>query len=54
MMRSKLARELLHATTRPITTTGYHYQLLATAGWKPHSTRRSPRESCAMTVPMAN
>ena len=28
-----LARELLHATTRPITTRGYHYQLLATAGW---------------------
>jgi pimeloyl-ACP methyl ester carboxylesterase len=28
-----LARELLHATTRPITTKGYHYQLLATAGW---------------------
>ena len=28
-----LARELLYATTRPITTRGYHYQLLATAGW---------------------
>jgi pimeloyl-ACP methyl ester carboxylesterase len=28
-----LARELLHATARPITTRGYHYQLLATAGW---------------------
>lgn len=28
-----LARELLHATTRPVTTRGYHYQLLATAGW---------------------
>ena len=28
-----LARELLHTTTRPITTRGYHYQLLATAGW---------------------
>ena len=28
-----LARELLHATTRPITTRGYHYQLVATAGW---------------------
>jgi poly(3-hydroxyalkanoate) depolymerase len=28
-----LARELLHATTRPIMTRGYHYQLLATAGW---------------------
>jgi len=28
-----LDRELLHATTRPITTRGYHYQLLATAGW---------------------
>jgi poly(3-hydroxyalkanoate) depolymerase len=29
----RLARELLHATTRPLTTRGYHYQLLATAGW---------------------
>jgi poly(3-hydroxyalkanoate) depolymerase len=29
----QLGRELLHATTRPITTRGYHYQLLATAGW---------------------
>jgi poly(3-hydroxyalkanoate) depolymerase len=28
-----LARELLHTTTRPITARGYHYQLLATAGW---------------------
>ena len=28
-----LARELLHATTRPITTRGYHCQLLATVGW---------------------
>ena len=28
-----LARELLHTTTRPIVTRGYHYQLLATAGW---------------------
>jgi poly(3-hydroxyalkanoate) depolymerase len=28
-----LARELLHATTRPLTTKGYHYQLLATVGW---------------------
>jgi pimeloyl-ACP methyl ester carboxylesterase len=28
-----LGRELLHATTRPLTTRGYHYQLLATAGW---------------------
>ena len=28
-----LARELLHATRRPLTTRGYHYQLLATAGW---------------------
>jgi len=28
-----LARELLHATTRPLTTRGYHYQLLATTGW---------------------
>jgi poly(3-hydroxyalkanoate) depolymerase len=28
-----LARQLLHATTRPIRTRGYHYQLLATAGW---------------------
>ena len=28
-----LARQLLHATTRPITTRGYHYQLLASAGW---------------------
>jgi hypothetical protein len=26
-----LARQLLHATTRPMTTKGYHYQLLATA-----------------------
>jgi poly(3-hydroxyalkanoate) depolymerase len=29
----QLGRELLRATTRPITTRGYHYQLLATAGW---------------------
>jgi poly(3-hydroxyalkanoate) depolymerase len=29
----RLARELLHTTTRPVTTRGYHYQLLATAGW---------------------
>lgn len=29
----QLGRELLHATARPVTTRGYHYQLLATAGW---------------------
>jgi poly(3-hydroxyalkanoate) depolymerase len=29
----QLGRELLRATTRPITTRGYHYQLLAAAGW---------------------
>ncbi len=28
-----LGRGLLHATTRPLTTRGYYYQLLATAGW---------------------
>jgi poly(3-hydroxyalkanoate) depolymerase len=28
-----LGRALLHATTRPVTTRGYYYQLLATAGW---------------------
>jgi poly(3-hydroxyalkanoate) depolymerase len=28
-----LARELLHATTRPVATRGYYYQLLATIGW---------------------
>ena len=30
---SSLARELLHATTRPVATRGYLYQLLATVGW---------------------
>jgi poly(3-hydroxyalkanoate) depolymerase len=29
----RLGREVLHATTRPVTTRGWHYQLLATAGW---------------------
>jgi pimeloyl-ACP methyl ester carboxylesterase len=29
----RLAREVLSATTQPLATRGYHYQLLATVGW---------------------